>query len=166
MQHAGKAWDCCASCYADICRECVHQSCACVQVPGLSPPGVFHIYLLTRQQMAVMSLCTLWIPQDSVILKVLRLDKSTVLIATTDRITAHVMHSLRITGADDEHLDNILEAAGKLPQISAIILLANGSQVRKTMSIKNVFSLLRGHLPDAVLENTLAVLTNCSASTR
>jgi len=152
MQHAGKAWDCCASCYADICRECVHQSCACVQVPGLSPPGVFHIYLLTRQQMAVMSLCTLWIPQDSVILKVLRLDKSTVLIATTDRITAHV--------------DNILEAAGKLPQISAIILLANGSQVRKTMSIKNVFTLLRGHLPDAVLENTLAVLTNCSASTR
>ena len=71
-----------------------------------------------------------------------------------------------ITGADDEHLDKILEAAAELPQINAIILVANGSQVRKTMSIKNVFTLLRGHLPDAVLENTLAVLTNCSVSTR
>lgn len=70
------------------------------------------------------------------------------------------------TGADDEHLDKILQAAAKLPHLSAIVLLANGSQVRKTISIKNVFTLLRGTLPDHVLRNTLAVLTNCSVSTR
>ena len=79
---------------------------------------------------------------------------------------AAITYSMLVAGADDEHLDKILEAAAELPHISAIVLLANGSQVRQTMSIKNVFTLLRGHLPDAVVDNTLAVLTNCSASTR
>lgn len=69
-------------------------------------------------------------------------------------------------GADDEHLDKILEAAARLPFISAIILVANGSVARETITIKNVFTLLRGHMPDAVMENTLAVLTNCTSITR
>ena len=73
---------------------------------------------------------------------------------------------LSAPGADDEHLDKILEAAAGLPFISAIILVANGSVARETITIKNVFTLLRGHMPDAVLENTLAVLTNCSSITR
>ncbi len=69
-------------------------------------------------------------------------------------------------GADDEHLDKILEAAAGLPFISAIILVANGSVARETITIKNVFTLLRGHMPDAVLENTMAVMTNCNSITR
>ncbi len=69
-------------------------------------------------------------------------------------------------GADDEHLDKILEAAANLPFLSAIILVANGSVARETMNIKNVFTLLRGNMPDAVLDNTLAVFTNCNSLTR
>lgn len=71
-----------------------------------------------------------------------------------------------VLGADDEHLDKILEAAAGLPFISAIILVANGSVARETITIKNVFTLLRGHMPDAVLENTMAVMTNCNSITR
>ena len=83
-----------------------------------------------------------------------------------------VEHPMRIlsgacsTGADDEHLDKILEAAASLPFLSAIILVANGSVPRETMNIKNVFTLLRGNMPDAVLDNTLAVFTNCNSLTR
>lgn len=69
-------------------------------------------------------------------------------------------------GADDVHLDKILQTAGDLPYISAIILVANGSVARNTVNIKNVFSLLRSSMPDAVLENTLAVFTNCDRWTR
>lgn len=69
-------------------------------------------------------------------------------------------------GADDANLDNILEKAASLSHISAVMLVANGSQVRETIGMKNVFTLLRGHLPDAVLTNTLAVLTNCTKLSR
>lgn len=69
-------------------------------------------------------------------------------------------------GADDEHLDHILETAAELPFISGIILVANGSVARETITIKNVFTLLRGHMPDTVVANTLAVLTNCNSITR
>ncbi len=69
-------------------------------------------------------------------------------------------------GADDANLDNILEKASSLSHISAIILVANGSQVRETITMKNVFTLLRGHLPDAVLQNALVVLSNCTKLTR
>ena len=69
-------------------------------------------------------------------------------------------------GADDANLDNILEKASSLSHISAIILVANGSQVRETITMKNVFTLLRGHLPDAVLQNALFILSNCTKLTR
>lgn len=53
-----------------------------------------------------------------------------------------------------------------MPFISAIVLVANGSVARQTMNVRNVFTLLRGHMPDAVLTNTLGVLTNCYYSSR
>ena len=74
--------------------------------------------------------------------------------------------SLHYVGADDANMDNILEKAGSLSHISAIIMVANGSQTRQTITMKNVFTLLRGHLPDAVLKNTLVVLSNCTKLTR
>lgn len=72
----------------------------------------------------------------------------------------------RCAGADDVNLDNILGKASSLSHISAVIMVANGSQSRQTITMKNVFTLLRGHLPDAVLKNTLVVLTNCTKMTR
>lgn len=66
---------------------------------------------------------------------------------------------------DVDHLSHILETAANLPFLSAIILVANGSVARETMNIRNVFTLLRGNMPDAVLDNTLAVFTNCNSLT-
>lgn len=80
----------------------------------------------------------------------------------------HLSHAklLHCAGADDVNLDNILEKAASLSHISAVVMVANGSQSRHTITMKNVFTLVRGHLPDAVLKNTLVVLTNCTKLTR
>ena len=73
---------------------------------------------------------------------------------------------LRCVGADDLNLDSILGKASSLSHISAVVMVANGSQCRQTVTRKRVYTLLRGHLPDAVLTNTLVVLTNCTKQTR
>ena len=73
---------------------------------------------------------------------------------------------LLATGQDQMHLDHILQTASELPFISAIILVANGAVARETMNIKNMFTLLRGNMPDAVLDNTVAILTNCDSLSR
>eukprot|EP01125_Pyxidicula_operculata_P003342 TRINITY_DN1397_c1_g1_i1.p1 TRINITY_DN1397_c1_g1~~TRINITY_DN1397_c1_g1_i1.p1 ORF type:complete len:326 (-),score=49.57 TRINITY_DN1397_c1_g1_i1:744-1721(-) len=64
---------------------------------------------------------------------------------------------------DDINMKKILEAAEEAQSLSAIIIVANGSNARQTTNIKASFSRLRGSLPDALFDNIILVLTNCWA---
>lgn len=73
-----------------------------------------------------------------------------------------VVHS----GRDDANIDQILRAAESLDALHAIVIVVNGSDARLHMAVQNTFNRLKNSLPDSVIANTLAVLTNCNELTR
>ncbi len=63
-------------------------------------------------------------------------------------------------------MDKILKAAEGLDALHALILVVNGSDARRNIAVQNTFNRLRNNLPDSVIQNTLAVFTNCNSLTR
>lgn len=83
-------------------------------------------------------------------------------------VHGHVIHEKLAAGHqnDDINMDKIFTAIGELDDINAIILVANGSEARINKAVQNTFVRLRNNIPNDVLDNTLAVLTNCTDLTR
>ena len=67
--------------------------------------------------------------------------------------------------ADDTNISMIMEKAQDMDAIHAIILVVNGTHGRIDTTVRNTFARLKGMLPDRVLNNTLAVITNCTQLT-
>lgn len=69
------------------------------------------------------------------------------------------------TAKDDEHIVKIMAAAENRGNLSAIIIVINGTVARATVNLRNTLTLLKGSVPDVLLKNLLVVLTNCSKAT-
>ncbi|KXJ78528.1 hypothetical protein RP20_CCG004383 [Aedes albopictus] len=65
---------------------------------------------------------------------------------------------------DDFNIQQIMGAAEQSGELTAIILVINGSQARATVNLRNTFCLLRSSIPDVLQQNLVVVLTNCSAT--
>eukprot|EP01032_Pedospumella_encystans_P007913 gene7913-9432_t len=71
----------------------------------------------------------------------------------------------RGTKQDEENLKMILqvaadaEAAGEL---SGFIFVCKGTENKRTLSVDTVMTVIRGSLPDKVMESMVAVITNCA----
>ena len=69
-------------------------------------------------------------------------------------------------GKDDVNIQKILEAAEGIDALHAIVLVVNGTDARINMTVENTFQRLKNMLPDSVIKNTIAVVTNCTSMTR
>ncbi|KXJ78527.1 hypothetical protein RP20_CCG004382 [Aedes albopictus] len=65
---------------------------------------------------------------------------------------------------DDFNIQQIMGAAEQSGELTAIILVINGTQARATVNLRNTFCLLRSSIPDVLQKNLVVVLTNCSAT--
>ncbi|CAG8432702.1 5684_t:CDS:10 [Diversispora eburnea] len=65
---------------------------------------------------------------------------------------------------DDKNIQEITDAAISAGTLSAIVIIANGTEARVTPSIKNTLVRLANNLPDAVIGNLLLILTKCAKS--
>ena len=72
------------------------------------------------------------------------------------------MHAAAGTECDDGNIAKIMQTVEALPELHAVVLVANGSNARLTTDVLNTFTLLKGLLPDAVLRNVIAIVTNCT----
>lgn len=63
-------------------------------------------------------------------------------------------------------MNKILTAAEGVDALHALVLVVNGSDARKNIAVQNTFNRLKNNLPDSVVQNTMAVLTNCNSLTR
>ena len=70
------------------------------------------------------------------------------------------------SGRDDANIDQILRAAESLDALHGVVIVANGTDPRCTVTVQNTFTRLKNNLPDSVIANTLAVLTNCNMLTK
>ncbi|KXJ81922.1 hypothetical protein RP20_CCG016928 [Aedes albopictus] len=65
---------------------------------------------------------------------------------------------------DDFNIQQIMGAAEQSGELTAIILVINGTQARATVNLRNTFCMLRSSIPDVLQKNLVVVLTNCSAT--
>lgn len=65
---------------------------------------------------------------------------------------------------DSRNLDAIVEHVSKLTQLSALILVINGSESRETIGIETSLTRLRAACPDRVMSNLLVALTNTDST--
>ncbi|CAG8800815.1 1883_t:CDS:2, partial [Racocetra persica] len=65
---------------------------------------------------------------------------------------------------DDKNIQEIIDTAISAGSLSAIIIIANGTEARVTPSIKNTLVRLSNNLPDDLLGNLLLILTKCTKS--
>ncbi|CAG8669174.1 4190_t:CDS:2, partial [Dentiscutata erythropus] len=65
---------------------------------------------------------------------------------------------------DDKNIQEIINTAISVGSLSAIVIIANGTEARITQSIKNTLILLSHNLPDELLGNLLLILTKCTKS--
>lgn len=63
---------------------------------------------------------------------------------------------------DDENVLKILEFAGSVEHLSAIVIVQNGTTSRVVSTVRTVISRLRGNIPDVALNNIIFVFTNSS----
>lgn len=70
---------------------------------------------------------------------------------TSDSVLRHV---------DDETVDTILETAGQIKMLQAIILTINGSTPKMTPNLSNALQRIAGNFPDALRDNLLVIFTN------
>lgn len=66
----------------------------------------------------------------------------------------------------DCNLAEIMKTAEALPHLNALIVVNNGTNKRMGLAARNLFTRLRGSIPDVVLGNVLVVLTNCDGLTK
>lgn len=70
------------------------------------------------------------------------------------------LNDTRGNGQDDTNINAITRAAIDADHISAIIVIASGTEARVTATVMNTLARLAGNLPDAVIQqNLLLVLT-------
>lgn len=67
--------------------------------------------------------------------------------------------------ADEEHFNGILDALIESSEVSAVVLVLNGTQGRFTANIKNVIHHLKGSMPASISENIIVVFTMCNEYT-
>ncbi|GBB85365.1 hypothetical protein RclHR1_11910001 [Rhizophagus clarus] len=66
---------------------------------------------------------------------------------------------------DDKNIQEIIDTAISAGSLSAIVIIANGTEARVTPSIKNTLVRLANNLPDELIDrNLLLILTKCSKS--
>ncbi|GBC06346.1 hypothetical protein RclHR1_06780010 [Rhizophagus clarus] len=66
---------------------------------------------------------------------------------------------------DDKNIQEIINTAISAGSLSAIVIIANGTEARVTPSIKNTLVRLANNLPDELIDrNLLLILTKCSKS--
>ncbi|CAG8444966.1 14445_t:CDS:2 [Acaulospora morrowiae] len=66
---------------------------------------------------------------------------------------------------DDQNIQEIINTAISAGSLSAIVIIANGTEARVTPSIKNTLVLLANNLPDELVDrNLILVLTKCAKS--
>jgi hypothetical protein len=66
---------------------------------------------------------------------------------------------------DDKNIQEIVNAAISAGSLSAIVIIANGTEARVTPSIKNTLVRLANNLPDELIDrNLLLILTKCTKS--
>ncbi|CAG8500772.1 17103_t:CDS:2 [Dentiscutata erythropus] len=64
---------------------------------------------------------------------------------------------------DDKNIKEVLDLIFQFDSLSAIIIIANGTESRVTSALRNIFSRLANSLPDDLInENLLLVLTKCT----
>ena len=66
---------------------------------------------------------------------------------------------------DEMNIRMILQACSELDELHAIAVVVNGTIARDLTSLRNTFNRLANSLPTAVLENTVAIITNCDRTT-
>ncbi|CAG8602352.1 22880_t:CDS:2, partial [Gigaspora rosea] len=70
----------------------------------------------------------------------------------------------KITENDDKNIQEILHTAISAGSLSAIVIVANGTEARVAPSIKNTFVRLSNNLLDDLLGKLLLILTKCTKS--
>jgi hypothetical protein len=65
---------------------------------------------------------------------------------------------------DDENVGIILDVANRCPSLSAIILVANGTNAKFGINVRTTMSRLNGNIPDVALQNIVYILTNVALS--
>jgi len=63
---------------------------------------------------------------------------------------------------DDKNIQEIINTAINAGSLSAIIIIASGTEARVTPTIKNTLVRLANNLPDAIYDNLLLILTKCT----
>jgi GTPase Era involved in 16S rRNA processing len=63
---------------------------------------------------------------------------------------------------DDKNIKEIVNAAISAGSLSAIVIIASGTEARMTSSIKNTLVRLANNIPDELINNLLLILTKCS----
>jgi hypothetical protein len=67
--------------------------------------------------------------------------------------------------SDNENVDRIFECIQTLQDLTALVLVLNGTQARLTVNIRNVLERFRDRIPDVVYKNIIVILTNCASHT-
>ncbi|EGC33226.1 hypothetical protein DICPUDRAFT_154762 [Dictyostelium purpureum] len=62
---------------------------------------------------------------------------------------------------DDINIGKIIDSAENCLNLSAVLIVINGSVPRMTINLQNVITRLRGSIPDSLLNNIFLVFTNC-----
>jgi hypothetical protein len=67
--------------------------------------------------------------------------------------------------SDNENVDRIFECLQTLQDLTALVLVLNGTQARLTVNIRNVLERFRDRIPDILYANVIVILTNCASHT-
>ncbi len=67
--------------------------------------------------------------------------------------------------SDNENVDRIFECIQTLEDLTALVLVLNGTQARLTVNIRNVLERFRDRIPDVLYRNVIVILTNCAPHT-
>lgn len=66
---------------------------------------------------------------------------------------------------DDANIEIIMNAAIDANNLTAIVLILNGTNARATANITSMITRFKGFLPDSIMDNIIIVFTNCHQET-
>lgn len=66
---------------------------------------------------------------------------------------------------DDENIAKIMSAAEVCRDLTAVMIVINGTAARTTVNLQNTLTRMKGAMPDELLNNLIVVLTNCNEDT-
>lgn len=81
-------------------------------------------------------------------------------------LAEHLHLSCSCTGKDQENIENILKTMADLGTIHAVALVVSGTEGRAYTSMQSAFSQIKGHMPDSVAGNVMAIVTKCRPEER